>query len=71
MKNGVANIHGEQIFERTGTIWTQSPTNLPSGLQGSDIEIDAGRILDVDFSHVGLITNDATADFDNFFAYQP
>ncbi|HEV7608022.1 MAG TPA: hypothetical protein VGO61_11825 [Steroidobacteraceae bacterium] len=49
MKDGVAmTIFGRtRIFERTGTTWTEAPLteDLHFGLQGADIEIDAGRIL--------------------------
>ncbi|MET0533171.1 MAG: hypothetical protein ABW171_03015, partial [Steroidobacter sp.] len=50
MKNGVAMVIEDRarIFERTGTTWTETPTNPPSlggRVQGPDIEIDNGRIL--------------------------
>jgi hypothetical protein len=49
MKDGVAmTIYGRaRIFELVGTTWTEAPVaaSVYSNLQGSDIEIDAGRIL--------------------------
>ena len=49
MKDGVAMVilNSAHVFERAGSAWTQSPlhTTLQYGIQGTDIEIDSGRIL--------------------------
>ena len=49
MKGGVAMVilDAPRVFERAGTTWTQSPlhASLQSTIQGTDIEIDNGRIL--------------------------
>ena len=49
MKDGVAMVilDAARVFERAGSAWTQSPlhTSLQYGIQGTDIEIDSGRIL--------------------------
>lgn len=49
MKGGVAmTIIGDaRVFERVGTTWTQAPyaAGEPPAVNGSDIEIDSGRIL--------------------------
>jgi hypothetical protein len=49
MKDGVAMVilDAARVFERAGSVWTQSPlhTSLQYGIQGTDIEIDSGRIL--------------------------
>ena len=49
MKDGVAMVilDAARVFERASSTWTQSPlqASLQSGIQGTDIEIDNGRIL--------------------------
>ena len=49
MKDGIAMVilEAARVFERAGSAWTQSPlhTSLQYGIQGTDIEIDSGRIL--------------------------
>jgi hypothetical protein len=50
MKDGVAMtiLGGPRIFERAGTTWTQAQfaDDPPPELQGADIEINGGRILE-------------------------
>jgi hypothetical protein len=49
MKNGIAMVilDSARVFERAGSSWTQSPlqASLRSGIQGTDIKIDNGRVL--------------------------
>ena len=78
---GLQNLANRPFTVTTGT-WYVVRVEIVAGLTrvfvNNQLQLSSNAdpgpsnpYLDVDISHVGLITNDATADFDNFFAYQP